>query len=438
MSRVFSIGIAVGLFTLAFWAYKKNEQDIEEKKQSALIFKDQLKKEQVVQLVLNRVDGVVFELVQKEKEWSVVRPVKDKASSQKVDELLNNILTQTTESIDISSNNWAEYHLDPPFSILSLKDRNNKTWRVGVSGEPNFDQRYFLKKEEQLLLGASQWKTLSQLQADDYLSKRLISSKQVRRPLKISFQTLSYNYVFHFKNQKWQWEKLKLFPLLSASVEKFLDILTQEVIQDFSLEKKSTVSSKWDAPDLKLIVENQKEQKKEIWELKLKKLKSGGSQVIVSDRDFIYGLDSHRTNQLLNFDFRDHKAPFYWDSEKLSQIEVTSSDLNFVLRKSKGEDQEELTWKVIQPKDRQVHSQSLMHFLNWLENLKALSYPSKKEFKGKPVRIVLKSDEDKVLLDLDIRVQKDKVYVQVGSQVMTLSFDLFQKAFQPSILEKKS
>ena len=436
MSRIFSIVLALGLFALAFWAYKKNEQDIEEKKQSALIFKDQLRKEQVVQLVLNRVDGVVFELVQKEEEWSVVRPVKDKASSQKVDELLNNILTQTIESIDIGSSNWAEYHLDPPFSILSLKDRDDKIWKVGVSGEPNFDQRYFLKKGEQLLLGASQWKTLSQLQADDYLSKRLVSSKQIRRPVKISFQTLSQNYVFYFKNQKWQWEKREFFPLDGVSVEKFLDVLTQEGIQDFSLEKKSAVSGQWKSPDLKLVVEQ--EQEKKTWELKLKKLKSGDSQVVVSDRDFVYGLDAHRTNQILDFDFRDHKAPFYWDSEKLSRVEVTSSGVNFVLKKSKEKDQEKWAWKVVQPKGFQVHSQKLTIFLDWLENLKALSYPSKREFKGEPVRILLKSDEDKVLLNLDIKVQKDKkkVYVQVGSQVMTLSFDLFQKAFQPSILKE--
>ena len=438
MGRVFSILIAFGLSAWAFWAYKKSERDKEEKKQSALIFKDQLKKEQVIQFVLSRVDGVIFELSQKEGEWSVVRPVKDKASSQKVDELLNDILTQTVDFIEINSNNWNEYDLDPPFSILSLKDRNHKVWKVGVSGEPNFDQRYFLKQEEQLLLGSSRWKTFSQLQTDDYLSKRLVSIQKMNRPVRISFQTLAQNYEFRFKDQKWQWDKRVLFPLSHLSVEKFLDVLTQELIQDFSLEKKSVVASKWHSSDLKLRVENLEGEKKNVWELRLNKLKNGNSQIVVSDRDFVYTLDNHRTDQLLKFDFRDHKAPFQWDSEKLSRIEVKSSDLNFVLKKSKEKDPEKFSWDVVQPENHQVHSQNLKVFLNWLENLKALSYPSRKDFKGEPVQIVLKSDEEKVLLDLEIRVQKDKkkVYVQVGSQVMTLSFDLFQKSFQPSILEK--
>lgn len=461
IGRIVSFVLALGLAGLAFFAYKKDEKDKEEARQEALIFKDEIQKEEAVQIVLKQGGRKSIEIVKnKEEKWDIVYPLQDWAGGLSVENLLTDILSRQAERIDRGSDPWREYHLDPPFAVLSLKNKEGREWSVEVSDEPSFDQRYFLKKDDQLFLGDAQWRKLSRLVLESYRDKSLYRFK--RDPVRISYRFKNKNYNFQYQDHQWQWRGSVLFPISSSAAAKFINIFRQDLVQSFLSKEES---SKMIQPDLTLKfygrsseggaeassekpsekssgnkAEASSDKKTEtVWSLDLKKTAAGGSYVRVSSRDFVYQLDESFTNKILNADFRDHRAPFRWDLKKLAQIEVQSLDLNFI-----AEQQEGSSWKAVQPEGYRLKDSLFRSFLDWLGRVSALSYHKKKVKGRQAVRILLKNKEGAVFFQLDLGVEKDEsgqfkdVYAQVNSAGPSMSIDAqgFQEAFQPSIIEK--
>ena len=80
------------------------------------------------------------------------QPVKDKADAKKSEDLIKELFNQEVEVISESTAQWGEYGLDPPFVWLKVKTKKEEQ-SLGIAGEANFDNRYFIKKGSALLLG---------------------------------------------------------------------------------------------------------------------------------------------------------------------------------------------------------------------------------------------------------------------------------------------
>ena len=289
--RLFFLCIAGALAFFAVFEYRRSAEKEEAKKQSALIFKSPIRKS-IIKLSFVQQDGSQLILEKKDQEWRLIQPVKDLASSSAVEGLLDDLFDESAQVLSEESVLWSDYDLDPPFSSLSLYSANEE-WNIGISGESSFDGKFYIKKDSKLLLASSSWSRLSRPWTDTYRSRSLYS-----RPSSLSklyYKKQNENYKLIQKDGKWQWDLKQ--PLSQKAVEDFVDLLKGDLISAFLNQKKTSLLK----PDLEVKIFN--EDQKEPWVLKLKKTSEEKAQVILSDRDFIYELNT--IEPLLTVDFKE-------------------------------------------------------------------------------------------------------------------------------------
>lgn len=431
--QIFFLILAGLLVWFSFFKHKQKEQTEKIEKINALIFKDEIKKENISFFNIQKQDGSSFTLEKKKNLWELIHPVEDKADYNKVDTLFKNLLDQSAVQIAEGDVHWSEYQLNPPFSMITIK-AGEKEWKIGVSETSNFDDRYYIKKGDNLLLGSSEWKTLSRVWPDDYRSKKLYLFN--KRPVRLSFKTKNKNYKFNYHDYSWKWEGKNLFPLSHSAFEQFWTSLREEKIKYFTGENKSKAFKKllWKNPDLELklvISESQIE-----WTLWLKKSKDEKYYLILSDRNYVFETDEVSAKKLLEVDFRDHKAPFKFDLKALSQVDIDVLDLDFSMKKQVS-DQEK--WKIIKPENHHVDMEKFGSFLDWMDGLEAQEYSSKPLLK-KTGQIVMKNQEGEILLSMNFgSVYKEWIQVQTSNskKTLTINYQDFKQALPSSLIEKK-
>ncbi len=277
--RLFFLCIAGLLAAFAVFEHRKSKEKKEVQRQETLIFKNEIRRS-IVKLSLIKQDGSQFILEKKNLGWQLIQPVNDLASSSAVEGLIDDLFNEEAQVLSEEDLKWSDYDLDPPFSTLSLYSANEQ-WNIGISGEPSFDGKFYIKKDQKLLLASARWSSLSRPWTDTYRSKALYSKKG--SVSKLYYKKPNESYELIQKEGKWQWS-LKI-SLSQRAVEDLIDLLKGDMISAF-LNKTKVPFSKVDL-EIKIFSEDQEDP----WVLKLKKISEEKSHVILSDRDFIYELN---------------------------------------------------------------------------------------------------------------------------------------------------
>ena len=300
--RLFLLCIAGLLFALAVFEYRRSKEKEELQKQKALIFKNGEPKD-ITKLSLTKQDGSRLILEKKEGRWKLIQPVNDLADPSVVEGLIEDLFDESAQSLLEKNVKWSDYDLDPPFANLSLHSTGRR-WTIGIGGEPSFDGKFYIKKDQKLFIGSSKWDHLSRPWTNSYRSKALYSQKGGFE--KLSYRKSKESYEFIQKDGKWQWSLKE--SLSQKAVEDLIDLLKGNMISHFSNKKKQPFLN----PDLEITIF--REAGKDPWTLKIQKTTERKVQAIVSDRDFIYEL--HQAEPLLTMDFKEKES-----SEDQSQEE---------------------------------------------------------------------------------------------------------------------
>ena len=431
LSRIFFFLLAIGLVSFSFYYGHQKERKETKQETESLVFKDELKVSNVNQVLIQKSDQGQLKIVREKNGWMLKEPLEDDADKDRVESLIQNILSQNVSKIEVDASvDWSDYGLDSPFAKLTLTNKEGEIFIIEASDQSTFDQQIFLKKENQLFLGTQGWDEIFQSWEDAYRSQKLLNV--LKTPTRISFQTSQKNDRLKRNSEnQWEWEGEesvnRKFPLSSAQVEKLIRFLKSNKVQDFSTQKKKT----WEVSDLEIEMDFLDES----WRLELKKFEEKNTQVIVSGRDFIFELSATDTEELLKMNFEDLHFPFESDLEKLSQFELLSSDVNFVLKKEKGE------WKVVEPLDHEVDLQNLSRFLEWFETVEAKDF-HQKEIQGKQVaQIFLKSDAGDVLLEMNVAREEEDFFVKTSlnsEESYSIDGKAFMQVFSSSLIKKQT
>lgn len=294
---------------MAFFAvfeYRKNEEKEKTEKQSALIFKPHTR-ESIIKISFTGQDSSHLVLEKTDHKWNLVQPIKDLASSSAVEGLLDELFEESAQVLSDENVQWSDYDLNPPFAVVSMHSVDEE-WKIGI-GESSFEGRFYLKKGSKLLMADSHWGRWSRPWTDAYRSRALYSRQEGLSKLHYEKQNESYELIQ--KNGGWQWDSDSL--LSKQAVEDFVDLLKGDLISSFLNKKKKDFSK----PDLTVKIFNTG--RKNPWVLKLKKTSEEKAQVILSDRDFIYELNT--AEPLLKVDFKEKEENSSKDQpkEKLSE-----------------------------------------------------------------------------------------------------------------------
>ena len=288
--RLFFLCIAVFMAVFSVFEYRKSEENKRAEKQSALIFKPHTR-ESIIKISFIGQDSSHLILEKTNQKWSLIQPIRDRASSSAVEGLLDELFEESAQILSDENVQWSDYDLNPPFAVVSMHSADEE-WKAGIGGS-NFEGKFYLKQGSKLLLADSHWGRWSRPWTDTYRSRALYSRQEDISKLHYKKQNESYELIQ--KNGGWQWDSNSL--LSKKAVEDFLDLLKGDLISAFLNKKKKDFSK----PDLTVKIFNSR--RKDPWILKLKKTSEEKAQVILSDRDFIYELNT--AEPLLKVDFKE-------------------------------------------------------------------------------------------------------------------------------------
>lgn len=361
--QIFSTLVVLALAAWAFYEYKKSEK--EQQKSSFLNHVD------LEELIAFRiVNGErVLNLVHEDQKWLLKEPVQDLASFTEISSWLNELKNLSTQKIQTEGSvNWQDYHLDKaPRVEMDLSSGESVSF--SVSRESSFDEKYFIRKGEELFVGDSYFH--SEVNDKDFESFR---SKKLLPPLghavKIQFEG-AQNFTLTWKDHKWSLlEPAKSFPLDSSRLDGFwtdlssMNSLTvKDVLSAYSLKKYRLHKAQ-----LKISLHYPGEDEKYV--IKLSPFQEEKAFVSLSHRNFIFEISKEEAEKLIlpQDDIRDHAFPFKYSPFMVVQIEKKSKKDNFSIKKL------EEGWQSLNKKDRPVDSEKVEDILDKIKNLRAEKY----------------------------------------------------------------
>ena len=93
--------------------------------------------------------------------WKILQPQLDEGDDTQINQFLIQFLRQDVLPIEVSGEiNWSQYGLTSPQGYFLIKTKRGEEYRVDISSEKTFNDRYYLRKQDQLFVGYAQWGSL--------------------------------------------------------------------------------------------------------------------------------------------------------------------------------------------------------------------------------------------------------------------------------------
>lgn len=295
--QIFFSLLILSLGAWAFYEYKKSQTEEQIKKSSSSLFSNlELKQIQSLKIIKNKEE---MQIIQKEGDWLMEKPVKDIASFSEVSRWFSEIKNQQLKKVNAKQPiDWKNYYLDfaPRVEILPV---SGEKISFSVSNKSSFDDKYFIKKESELFIGESYFfSEVNEVDFNAFRSKKILPP--VGHAMKIQFQGKK-NFTLHWRDHKWTFEKVgvKKFPLDSKKSDDFW----KEINSMQALEIKSAVQAdslrKYGLHKPLLRLSLTYLLIKEPYTLKLSPIKKDKAFVSVSHRDFIFEISKEMAEKFL-------------------------------------------------------------------------------------------------------------------------------------------
>ncbi len=445
LRRLIYFVVVVGTAGFAFYQHKQSQKEKQTEEKKDLAFSS-LEMSQVQSVSIKRKDKSIY-FYRKGKDWWLDSPVKDVADRDIVGDWLQGLLSEKVKVIREQGADWEEYELDKNVKTIEITTTSDKKLKLNISYYSAFDGSFYIRKNEQLLLGDTSWATLMDKDGDYFRSYKFLDAPE--RPLSLRYSSKNFKVQLKMEKYKWHWVAEAAFPLSHSDLESYWTAITgvnfeKEVHSDTeSLRKKFKLQT----PDIEMELKFKGDK---TWSVKVSPEIDGKFYALVSGRDYIFTLNKEQRDKILLTEkrIRDHRQPFQFEKSQAHFMDLKGYGLDIQLKKEKEK------WEILQasvtekdkkkPKNKpedKLNEKELEKVLNRIQILSAKQYFGKKSF-VKTSHLILKDKEEKVILELELSDPfesegEKRVYVKSskGEEVMALSFMSVGYVFSPSLLK---
>ena len=375
----------------AFYEHRQSQTE-QQKKNEETSFLNQIKFKDLKAFRIIK-GSKQLEVVQENKTWVLKKPIQDLASWTEISRWFDELQNQKVQKIQSEGDVlWKDYYLDNAPSV-EMELNSGEKFSFSVSKKSSFDGKYFIKSDEELLLGEHYF--FSEVNEKDFDSFR---RKKILPPLghasKIQFHGKS-SFTFHWTDYKWSLDQSKAFPLDSSRLDGFwtdINSLTASFIKE-AVTASSIKKYKLHKPQLKITLSYPNKDKKYL--LQLSPFQNDKAYVSISHRNFILEISKESAEKLIlsRDDIRDHNFPFNYDKSSAVQIERKNEKNSFSVKKVKE------SWQSLLPENETVDSEKVEELLDKIKELKGEKYKS--DSAQKSLRsIAIKNADGQVIFEL--------------------------------------
>ena len=368
------LAMAMGaLVTYAVYDYRQ-----EEKKAAQQEEKEKIVAIDVADIVEAKVErkNEVMHLKKSEEKWQLLEPVTDDVEADAMAQYLNSITIEKGSELpkpEGGSFKWSEYSLNEPSATIELSKKDGSKIKFSVSSQVAFDGSYYIRLNDQILIGSNGWARVIEKGSNQLRDKRLWRNPGPveRLTLDVNTKDLKDKITFVRKDNVWQAEGA-LLPTDGQKIEHFIEELkeirvfeyagsdvTAPSLKKYGLDKANT-RLKLEGPQgvPPLVVELGDENNGAVF--------SKTSAVPAVMRMSVSDAEKLRQGRM---DFRDGKAPFKLNVEQVQKVRVKGKGLMQVFSKE-GTD-----WKLEGAKPEQkVEGNNLQKLFEKMNSLEAKEF----------------------------------------------------------------
>ena len=445
MGRLIYLIIVVVISGFALYEYKASQKEEDEKKEQEKIFPF-LTSTQVQKIHIQKIkENIVLE--RKEDHWYLLEPIQDKADDKNVISWLEELLAQKLEVKKKKDIDWSEYHLDKNVNTIELSTDTDKNFKLSVSDYSGFDGSFFVKKENNLLLGDTAWSQIIGKDFSHFRSYYLIHQKQ--HPVSLKYRSGNVVVDLKWKNYEWslvEGEEDTSYPLSNSAIESYwtslANVLFDKEVQSYT--NKAVKKYKLNKPYIELDLSFEKNQ---TWNAKISPKIKDKYYVKVSNRDYIFSVSENQMKQVLleKMAFRDHKKPFQFPRDQVQFVTIVKNSMKLKLQKN-----DKKKWDVVEYsgiKDEvELDSEEWENILNRVLALSAKNYFGSKKISSLAAELSFFDKENNPLLQLkfskpftgDKNIKNVYVSSNKGRETMSVSISDFENIFSEKLLRKKN
>ena len=385
---------AVGGYALYDY-HRSSEKTKEEEEQSRLFFQDiqDIEDVQGIQIIT---EGKPITLTKKKQKWIMESPIWDFTNSAAItswfDQLKNEKMQNITPKESIK---WEEYGLDEKAAQVTFSLKSGKKVQFSVSWKPSFDDKYFIRKGDSLLMGGSSFKTIVN-EKDSTSFRSLNALHSSGHPVELNYKGKE-TFSFTWSDYQWSFKKTAPFPLNTSRLSKLWSDLS--AFKAFEIVGAATESNlkKYglDKPEATIRLKFRKQS----IQVRVSAPQGNTAFIHTSDRNYILECSKSQAEGLIlsQQTLRDHAAPFKYKKAEVSLLELKGGTYSYTSKKNpKG------IWTstdTSEDKGKKINSSTIQTVLNSLIKLRGKQYSRLPLWLPK-LSVTLKNDKGETLFSL--------------------------------------
>ena len=379
-----------GVGAFAYYEYLQSVKEKETETEKTLFLSQELEELVSVKILKNKEQ---IEIVKKDQDWFLKKPIEDFASFSEVSRWFDEIKNQKVREIPVEGAiDWKNYHLEKGFHV-ELGFQEGKTASFSISQKGSFDGHFFVKKEGKLFLVEKYFdQEINQKVWDSFRSKKVLPSLGHASQIILEGKK---KLALNWSDYRWSLGGGLKFPLEEGRLNNFWTSLnsTEAVAVKEKVTPDRLKKYRLQNPQLQISLVYDKDTKVEI---KMSSFKEEKAYVFSSHRDYILEISEEEGKKWLlsEKDIRDHGFPFRYKKEQAFYLDLKSEKKSYSLEK-KG-----TVWTSLSSEKKTVDEKKMEALLNAIHNLKGEEYKkgSLKKLSGNS--LVIKDDSGGLLFEM--------------------------------------
>lgn len=325
--------VVVLVIGYAFYDFKSDERTQQQKEEKSYLIS--LKPEQINGLKIKNNAGEV-EIIRNKDGWQMTAPLKELADQSAVDGYLSAVVDEksTDVAMEKADIDWAQYGLDKPQGVLTLKDNAGKETVIAIGSRKNFQGDAFIRRnnENRVLVGANTWFTRINQNLTDFRDKRIF------RGSLMGINAMALNgYHLIRKDEKWISTEHPDYHLDQNKVRELLSMLNQtsgiEVIAEGKLKPKEMIEWGFNKPKFSISLQTEDHKN---WHAEIAQAKDI-TRIRTSDPEITLKIAPSDLGKFLAADLdslRDKAEPFQFDRSAIAEMEINLENKKQTLKLS--------------------------------------------------------------------------------------------------------
>lgn len=318
---------------IAFTVFDQNRAEkSEEAKQKASQFAP-YKEDEIVRIEIKGRGAPDRVLEKKEDSWHLLQPIQDTADAQQVANLLFQLVNEKSLDTVVEAPNvdLATYGLQNVEQSMTIQTKSGEKRTVSIGSIKAYDGSLYarINDENRILLASTIWDAMLSKPVNELRDKRVYRGKTDVKITSITIEGEGQSIQLKLEDKVWKMVRPSNFnlPVSTDAVKKYIDEVQSARAMEYT-EVSSADAKKLGLGPGSYLISLQAEGDPKPFQLTLAKPITEGGDSIASSSDIPVGVKiySSAVKELKKTaeDFLDKKAPFKFDLEQASRVEVSA------------------------------------------------------------------------------------------------------------------